>query len=240
MQISKNNISPTKVELVVRADQAILDKVKNHVLTDFAKNMNIAGFRKGHAPTALVERHADPSNLQNQFLDHAINDMYAEALTKEKLRPVAQPEVNVTKFVPFTSLEFKASVEVVGKITLPDYKKIKMEKKEDPTTEKDVDAVIEDLRRRDSAKKDVTRAAKDGDEVVIDFKGVDAKTKNPIAKADGTDYPLALGSNTFIPGFEPEIVGLKPGSEKTFTVTFPNDYSAAELQSKKVEFTVNI
>lgn len=240
MQITKNNISPTKVELVVSADQAFLDKVKDHVLADFAKNMSISGFRKGHAPKALVEKQADPSNLQSQFLDHAVNDMYVEALTKEKLRPVAQPEVNVTKFVPFSTLEYKATVEVVGEITLPDYKKIKMTKKVDPTTDKDVDAVIEDLRRRDSAKEDVTRAAKDGDEVVIDFKGVDAKTKEPITNADGDDYPLALGSSTFIPGFEPEIVGMKPGAEKTFPVTFPKDYGAKELQGKKVEFTVTV
>jgi trigger factor len=148
--------------------------------------------------------------------------------------------VNVTKFVPFTTLEFKATVEVVGKITLPDYKKIKMTKTVEKTTDKDVTAVLDDLRRRDSAKSDVERAAKDGDEVVIDFAGVDAKTKKTIDGATGTDYPLAIGSNTFIPGFEPELVGLKPGEEKTFDVTFPADYGSKELQSKKVSFTVTI
>jgi len=240
MQITKNNISPTKVELVLAADHELLDKVKDHVLSDFAKNMSVSGFRKGHAPKNLVEKNADPSRLQSEFLEHAVNDMYVEALSQEKLRPASQPEVNVTKFVPFTTLEFKAMVEVVGKITLPDYKNIKMKKETEPTTDKDVDAVIEDLRRRDSTKKDVTRAAKDGDEVVIGFKGVDAKTKEPIPGADGDDYPLVLGSNSFIPGFEPELIGMKPGVEKTFPVTFPKDYGAKELQGKKAEFTVTV
>jgi trigger factor len=240
MQTTKTQLSPTKVELTVVADQAFLDKTKDHVLSDVARNMNVAGFRKGHAPKALVEKTVDQGNLQAQFLDHAINDLYVEAVSGEKLRPVSQPEVNVTKFVPFTTLEFKATVEVVGKITLPDYKKIKMDKKVDPTADKDVTAVLDDLRRRDSIKSEVKRAAKDGDEVVIDFKGVDAKTKEPIDGGAGNDYPLTIGSNAFIPGFEPELVGLKPGEEKTFDVTFPAEYGVADLQNKKVSFTVTV
>jgi trigger factor len=240
MQTTKNQLSPTKVELTVIADQAFLDKVKGHILTDFAKSMNISGFRKGHAPKALVEKQADPAALQGQFLDHAVNDLYVDAVASEKLRPVAQPEVNVTKFVPFSTLEFKATVEVVGKITLPDYKKIKLAKKVEATTDKDVTAVIDDLRRRDSLKTEVKRAAKDGDETVIDFRGVDAKTKEPLEGGAGTDYPLVLGSNTFIPGFEPEVVGMKPDEEKTFNITFPADYGMEDLQNKKVSFTVKL
>jgi len=240
MQITLNNLAPTKVELTISADQALLDATKERVLADLAKDVNMAGFRRGHAPKALVEKNVDPTVLQSRFLDDAINDMYVEALTEQKLRPVAQPEVSVTKFVPFTELEFKATVEVVGKITLPDYKKIKLEKKVEATTDKDVTAVLDDLRRRDSKKEEVKRAAKDGDEVVIDFSGVDAKTKQAIEGATGGDYPLVLGSGTFIPGFEPELVGLKAGEEKTFDVTFPADYGSADLQNKKVTFTVKV
>jgi len=107
-------------------------------------------------------------------------------------------------------------------------------------TDKDVEAVLDDLRGRDAEKSEVKRAAKEGDEVVIDFSGVDAKTKAPIAGASGTDHPLGIGSNAFIPGFEPELIGLKAGQEKTFDITFPNDYGAAELQGKKVSFTVKV
>lgn len=240
MQITQKSLSPTKVELTITADQALLDRVHDHVLGDLARDVNMAGFRKGHAPKTLVEKNVDQSLLQSQFLDHALNELYGEALTEQKLRPVAQPEVNVTKFVPFSTLEFKATVEVVGKVTLPDYKKIKVAKTVEPTTAKDVDGVLDNLRQRDAEKKEVKRAAKDGDEVTIDFTGVDAKTKEPIAGADGNDYPLVLGSGAFIPGFEPELVGLKAGDEKTFDITFPKDYGAAELQNKKVSFTVTV
>jgi len=238
MQITRKDLAPTKVELTISADQAMLDTTKEHVLGDLSKDVNMAGFRKGHAPKALIEKNVDQNALQSRFLDHALNELYGAALVQEKLRPVAQPEVNVTKYVPFTELEFKATVDVVGKITLPDYKKIKVAKKVEATTDKDVTAVLDDLRRRDSSKEEVKRAAKEGDEVVIDFAGTDAKTKAPIAGGKGDDYPLVIGSNTFIPGFEPELIGLKAGDEKSFDVTFPKDYGSVELQNKKVTFTV--
>ncbi len=240
MQTTKNQISPTKVEMTITADQVFLDKVKDRVLGDLARNMSVAGFRKGHAPKAIVEKNANPDSLQQQFLEYAVNELYVEAMTTEKLRVAAQPEVNVTKFVPFTTLEFKAAVEVVGKITLPDYKVIRMAKKVEPTTDKDITAVLDDLRRRDSVKVEVQRAAKDGDDAIIDFKGVDAKTKEPISGGAGTDYPLSLGSNSFIPGFETAVVGMKPGEEKTFDVTFPDDYGVKDLQKKKASFTVTL
>lgn len=240
MQVTHQNLSPTKIELTIVASPEDLQPVKDHVLRDLQRDVNMTGFRKGHAPLALVEKNVDQATLQSRFLDHAINNLYGQAAVERRLRPVDQPQVNITKFVPFTTLEFTATVEVVGDIKLPDYKQIKVTKKVEPTTDKDVTAVLDDLRRRDGEKSEVTRAAKDGDELVIDFAGVDAKTKEAIQGATGTDYPLVIGSGTFIPGFEPELIGLKSGDEKTFDVTFPADYSAKELQSKKVSFTVTV
>jgi trigger factor len=240
MQITTKNSSPTKIELTIAADKAQMEATKNRVVADLAKTVNLAGFRKGHAPLALVEKNVDPATLQSQFLDHVINDLYVEAITQEKLRPVATPEVTVTKFVPFDTLEFTATVEVVGKITLGDYKKVTVVKKEEKVTAADVTAVIDDLRARDGKKEEVKRAAKDSDEVTIDFAGVDATTKEPLEGGKGDNYPLIIGSNTFIPGFEPELIGLKAGDEKTFDITFPKDYGAKELQNKKVTFTVTV
>lgn len=238
MQITLKSLAPTKVEVTITADTDFLAATKNHVLDDLAKDVNMAGFRKGHAPRALVEKNVDRATLESRFLDHAVNEMYGQAVQEHRLRVVAQPEFNITKFVPFTTLECKITAEVVGAITLPDYKKIKVAKKAAKATDKDVAEVLDNLRKRDSQKTDVERAAKDGDEVVIDFKGVDTKTKAAIDGAEGSDYPLVIGSNTFISGFEPELVGLKAGDEKTFTVTFPKDYPKADLQNAKVSFMV--
>lgn len=240
MQITLKKLNPTKVELVLLADEAQLDSAKAKTLRELGKDVSLAGFRKGHAPAHLVEKAVDQSLLQNNFLDTVLNDMYGQAIIEKRLRVVAQPEVSVTKFVPFSEVEMKATVEVVGEIKLTDYKKLRFTKKVEPTTDKDVDAVINDLLARDAEKKEAKKAAAEGDEVTIDFKGIDAKSKEAIAGAEGSDYPLIIGSNTFIPGFEPELIGLKAGDEKTFTVTFPKDYGAKELQNKKVEFTVTV
>lgn len=240
MQIKREQLNPTTVKLTITADQALMEDVKQHVLKHLARQMKLPGFRPGKAPLAIVERNADSSLLQTEFLDEALNRLYGAALEQEKLRPVAQPQVNLQKFVPFTDLEMSAEVEVIGDVKLPDYKKFRVSKKPVSVTEKDIDEVIENLRTRAAEKKDVERAAKDGDEVTIDFKGTDAKTKEPVKGAEGKGYPLALGSDTFIPGFEANIVGMKTGETKSFTLIFPADYGVKALQSRKVTFEVTV
>src|SRR5690348_13223148 len=102
MQITSKSLTPTKVELTIVADADFLATTKDHVLNDLAKDVNLAGFRKGHAPKALIEKNVDQGTFQSQFIEHALNDMYGQAVSDQRLRPVAQPEVNITKFVPFT------------------------------------------------------------------------------------------------------------------------------------------
>lgn len=240
MQVTKNNLSETKVQLVLTADADLLRSVKEETLRYVSTSMRLPGFRPGKAPLNLVEKNANPTTLQTEFLDRAMNRMYGDAIMQENLRPVAQPEVKINKFVPFDTLELEIEVAVVGAVTLPDYTKVKAAKKEVKITSKDVDEVIEQLKTRNADKKDVDRASKEGDQVWIDFVGVDANTSEPINGADGKDYPLALGSNTFIPGFEDNLIGVKAGDEKVFTLTFPKDYGVKALQSRKVTFTVTV
>lgn len=240
MQITRDNITPTKVKLTITADADLLAETKQEVLIRLARDVKVQGFRAGRAPLSVVEKNLDQSVYQTEFLDAAVNKLYVAALEEENLRPVNRPDVSISKFVPFTDLEVVAETEVIGKVTLPDYKKIKLALPVVKIDASDVNEVIENLRTRAAEKTDVVRAAKDSDEVTIDFAGVDAKTKEPIAGADGTDYPLVLGSNSFIPGFEDEVIGLKPGEDKTFDIVFPKDYGTKTLQNKKVTFTVTV
>jgi trigger factor len=240
MQVTKRQIDETKVQLHIVADAETLQKAKTEALDHIASSMRLQGFRAGKAPLSLVEKQADPRALQTEFLDRAMNAIYGMAIDQERLRPVAQPQVNIKKFVPFTTLEIEADVEVIGEVKLADYKKVKVAKQSAAVTAKDVDEVIDSLRVRAADKKDVDRPAKDKDQVWIDFVGTDAKTKAPVNGADGKDYPLVLGSNTFIPGFEPHLIGLKSGEEKTFDLTFPKDYGVAALQNRQVTFTVTV
>lgn len=240
MQTTRKQLTPTSVKLTITADAALLSAVKDDVLRRLARDAKLQGFRPGRAPLGVVEKNADPQVLQTEFLDEALNRLYASALDEQKLRPVSQPKASVTKFVPFTELEVELEVEIVGDITLPDYKKIKLAQKPVKVEAKDVEQVIADLRTRAADRKDVERAAKDGDQVYLDFAGRDARTDEAIAGADGQNYPLVLGSKSFIPGFEEELVGLKAGDNKEFTLTFPKDYGTTALQNRKVTFKVDI
>lgn len=240
MQVKKTQESDTKAIVTVVVDEKELAPIKTHVLGHFQSKVKVPGFRSGKIPAEVLEKHVDQQAFQAEFLDEGIQQLYVAAVNELKIRPVDGPQVSVKKFVPYTLLEFDATVEVVGDIKIPDYKKIKKTKPKAEVADKEIKEVVASLQQRSADKKDVDRAAKDGDQVWIDFTGVDAKTKEPVQGADGKDYPLVIGSNTFIPGFEPELVGMKAGEEKTFDITFPKDYGAVSLQSKKVTFTVSV
>lgn len=239
MHSELKKLSETKIQLTVSAVEEDLKPYKNKALEKLASQVKIPGFRGGKAPISLIEKNVDQTQLQTEFLDEALTGLYGEAASAQKVRPISRPEVNVKKFVPFTVLEFEVSTEIVGKIKLADYKKIKLAKDKAAVVAKDVDEVIKSLQKQVAEKKEVQRAAKKTDEVWIDFRGVDAKGV-PVNGADGKDYPLVLGSKTFIPGFEENIEGLKPGDEKTFTLTFPADYGVKTLANKKVTFTITV
>jgi trigger factor len=136
-------------------------------------------------------------------------------------------------------MEFKADVEILPAITLGDYKKLKASKEAADVADADVDEVIERMRQGLSEKKEVDRAAKNGDEVLIDFVGTDKDGKE-VAGATGRDYPLTLGSGSFIPGFEEGIVGKKASEHVDLPLTFPKDYHHKPLAGAQVTFGVDI
>jgi trigger factor len=239
MHIQKTVNSPTQVTLRIQAGEATLLPIKQQIVSVMSKNVKMPGFRNGKAPAALIEKNLDQNQLQTQFLDEAMTQLYALATQQENIRPVTRPDVKILKFVPFSELEFEVTTDVVSEIKLPDYTKVSVKKETPKVTAKDIDDVLESLKKRLAEKKEVTRASKQGDEVIIDFAGVDDKGK-PVNGADGKDYPLTLGSNQFIPGFEDNLVGLKPEGQKTFKLKFPADYGVKVLASKNVTFTVTI
>lgn len=239
MKLTRTDKTPTQVSLLIAADGDDLTPIKNHVLGHFATKVKVPGFREGTAPAALVEKHVDARALADEFIEHALNQLYGQAIDREKLRPAAKPEVHIKKFVPFTDLEFEAHLDIIGPIKLPDYKKLRLDKAKADVTPADVSSVIKSLQQRAAARKEVERPAKAGDEVVIDFKGRD-KAGKPVPGAEGKDYPLLLGSSNFIPGFEDELVGLNSGDKKSFTITFPKDYQVVALQAKPVTFSVEV
>ncbi len=239
MRVARQDNSPTNITLTVAGEAADLEPIRRHVLGHFKNTVKVPGFREGKAPLEMVEKYANQQRVMDEFMEHALNELYRRAVDDEQIRPVSTPNVKLKKFVPYTELEFEAETEIIGPAKLPDYKKLKLAKPKVDITAKDVNEVIKSLQTRLAARESVDRPAKDGDELIIDFSGSDSAGK-AIQGADGKDYPLILGSKQFIPGFEENLVGAKAGDTKKFDVTFPEDYGVTALRSKKVTFKVEV
>jgi len=238
MKTSVKNISDTKVELTITLDAEELAIAAQVATTKLARDVKVSGFRKGKTPIAVAAKNIDPSVLQEQTIDNAISKSVAEAFIKNELQALDRPVVEIKKFVPGETLEFTAETEILPKIKLGNYKKLKATIEKAVVEAKDVDEVIERIRNGLADKKEVKRAAINGDETIIDFVG----KKGGVAFDGGTgaDYALTLGSNQFIPGFEEGIVGHKPGETFDLKLTFPNDYNNADLKGAKVTFTTTL
>lgn len=238
MKTSVKNISDTKVELTITISPERLAIAEQVATTKLARDVKVAGFRKGKVPVAVAAKNIDPQVLQEAILDNAISKAVAEAFLENKIQALDRPAVEVKKYVPGETLEFTAEAEILPKITLGDYKKLKAKTEKVAVSEDEINEIIERMRKGFSEKKEVERAAKDGDETVIDFVG----KKDGVAFDGGTgnDYPLTLGSNQFVPGFEEGVLGHKPGETFDIELTFPADYGSAELKGAKVTFTTTL
>lgn len=239
MQVKQTTISKTRVSFNISTSPEEMTIIKDYIIKKLSNSVKVAGFRAGKAPLNVIEKHLDQQLLQSEFLDKAINDFYTKAVKESSVKVFGSPNITLTKFVPFTTLEFNAETDILSKIKLAEYKKIKKTKPKIKVETKDIQEVINSLKSRMAERKSQTRSSKIGDELIIDFDAVDTK-KQPIKGADGIDYPLVLGSDSFIPGFETNLVGVKANTEKTFTLTFPKNYDLKALANKKATFSVKV
>jgi len=238
MKTIVKHLSDTKVELTINLDAKDLKAAQQVALTKLAKSIKVPGFRKGNVPVSVAAKHVDPEMLAQQTLEDALSKAVAESYMNENIQALDRPAVEVKKYVPGSELEFTAEAEVLPKVTLGNYKKLKVTTKKVTVATKDIDEIIERMRAGFAEKKEVMRAAKMGDEASIDFVG----KKDGVAfdGGTGTDYDLTLGSNSFISGFEEGIVGKKPGDTFDLELTFPESYHVADLKGQKVTFTTTI
>lgn len=239
MKYTRKDLSDTKIQLTVTVDANELAEVRKLTVAKLIQNVKVPGFREGKVPPAVAEKQLDPDMLSQQLAEDAVNKSVIEALNAQDVQPLQRPEVEVTTFEPKEKLVYTAELEILPKITLGNYKNLKAEKEKASVSAKEINEVIERMRGGFAEKKEVDRAAKDGDEVWIDFDGTDTDGKL-VAGAAGTDYPLALGSNTFIPGFEEGLVGKKVADEFDLPLTFPESYHHKPLAGSKLNFKVKI
>ncbi len=239
MKITRTNPTPTNVILTITLSANELAGAEQVALVRLGEKVKVPGFRAGKAPVAMIKKQVSSDELDAQTMSDAINAAIPSAFDGEKVQPLQRPTVEVKKYVPGQELEFTAESEILPQIKLPNYKNLTVTKSKISVTAKDVDEVVERMRTSFAEKKEVKRAAKTGDEVTIDFEGIDAGGE-AFAGGSGKDYPLTLGSNTFIPGFEEGVAGKKADENFDLPITFPKDYHAAHLAGTDVTFKVSI
>jgi trigger factor len=238
MKTSVKHLSDTQIELTIILDAKELADAGTVALSKLSKTIKVPGFRKGKVPAAVAAKNVDPQALQDQLLEDAISKAVAQAFVAEKIQVLDRPNVEIKKFVTDESLEFTAVADVLPKVTLGDYKHLNITAEKTSVSAKEIDDIIDRMRKSFGEKKDVKRAAKDGDDTIIDFVG----KREGVAFDGGTGngYALTLGSHSFIPGFEEGIVGHKPGETFDLELSFPDDYHAADLKGATVVFTTTL
>lgn len=239
MQVTETKTEGLLHEFTVVVPAATIEEHVTGRLTEMSKTARLPGFRPGKVPVALLRKQYGPS-IMGEVLEHTVNETSQKAINDNKLTPAMQPKIEVTKFDEGGDLEYTMAVEVMPEIEMMDFSKLNLERM---IVKADEDEINKSLERLANAHKISTpiakpRESKTGDGVVIDFVGKVGGEEFPGGKAES--YVLELGSGSFIPGFEDQLVGVKPGDHVEVKVTFPKEYGAEDLAGKDAVFDVDV
>lgn len=216
-----------------------VDKALDQAFKKVVKQINVPGFRKGKVPRPIFEQRFGVKALYQDAVDILLPEAYGEAIEETGISPVAQPEINVTQIEKGKDFEFEATVTVEPEVQLGDYKGLEIEKQNSELTEEDLQEAIDHSlgHLADMVVKE-DGAVEENDTVNIDFDGYVDGEQFEGGQAEG--YDLEVGSGSFIPGFEDQLVGMKTGEEKDVVVTFPEEYHAEELAGKEATFKTKV
>lgn len=236
MKITKNKVGPAKYEVEAELDEKVWKEAQAKALDKEIAKVKIDGFRPGKAPKDLAKKHVDPAKVLSTAIDESLNPTFREVLKETGLVPFIQPTVDVAK-VSDTELTLKFVIVVSPEVKLGAYKGLNVEKEVPAVSDEELDADIKKLIESNASLVLAERESKVGDTVVIDFEGfVDGK---PFDGGKAENYSLELGSNTFIPGFEDQLVGKKAEDDVEVKVTFPEQY-VENLAGKEAIFKVKV
>ena len=239
MSLQVEKLEKNMAKLTIEASAEDFEKAIQKVYLKARGRINIPGFRKGKAPRKLIEKMYGTGVFYEDAANDLIPTAYAEALKDCDLEIVSRPEINVTQIESGKPFIFTAEVAVKPEVTLGEYKGVEVEKSDVEVTDEDINKEVDKERENNSRTIDVDdRAVESGDIIKLDFDGsVDGV---PFAGGKAENYTLTIGSGSFIPGFEDQLIGTKIGEEKDVTVTFPEDYHEKSLAGKEAVFKCKV
>ena len=232
--IEKNGNQAT---VVVEIDKELMEQGVNKAYLKARKNIMIPGFRKGKAPRKMIESMYGAHVFYEDGLEEIFPQVYEEAVVKQDLKAVGRPNLTDMQISNEGIVTLTLTTEVYPDVTLGDYKGLEVEKAEAVVTDEQVQAELDRMAQNVASTETVERAAEMGDTANIDFEGFDNGV--PFKGGKGDNFDLKLGSGSFVPGFEEQVVGMSAGEEKDINITFPEDYHA-ELAGKPVVFHVKL
>jgi trigger factor len=235
MQVSVETTQGLERRATITVPADIIDQEVKRLLKDEYRNRRINGFRKGKVPPNVLQK-LFGKEARARAASNLMQSKYFEAMMQEKINPVGMPAIEPKVNEEGKDLEFVATFEVYPEVKVEALDKLTVEKPTVEVTDKDVDNMLETLRKQHAGWKAVKRKSKKGERITIDFTGSIDGEEFEGGKA--TDFALELGEGRMIPGFEDEIIGMKAGEEKTITVTFPEDYHAENLKGKEAQFAI--
>ena len=237
LQVEKLEKNMAKLTIEVSADE--LEKALQNAYKKQKNKISMPGFRKGKVPRQMVEKMYGADVFYEDAANALIPQAYSEAYDECDLQIVSQPEIDITQIEKGKPFIFTALVATRPEVTLGEYKGLEVDKVSTRVTQKEVDAKIQEEAEKNAREIVVTdRPVADGDEVILDFEGfVDGEA---FEGGKGENYPLTIGSGSFIPGFEEQLIGAEAEKEVEVKVTFPEDYHAEELKGKEAVFKCTV
>ncbi len=239
MSTTVEKISSNKVKLSFDIDAAKFDEAMGKAYIKVRGHVNVPGFRKGRAPRKLIENMYGEAVFYDEAFDMIFDEVYGPAIEENRLEIVDRPEIDIQQIGSGKNLQFTCEVYVVPDVTLGEYKGVSVKKQVTEVTDAQVDAKVEEERSKQASEVSVDdRPVKDGDTVNLDYAG----SVDGVASDGGTaeGQTLKIGSHSFIPGFEEQMVGMSIGEEKDLDVAFPESYHAEELAGKAAVFHVKV
>ena len=239
MSTTVEKIASNKVKLSFDVDSAKFDEAMGKAYLKVRNQVTIPGFRKGKAPRKMIENMYGEGVFYDEAFELIFDEVYGPAVDENKIEVVDRPEIDIQEIGAGKNLKFTCEVFVKPDVTLGEYKGVSVKKETTVVTDVEVDARVEEERNKQATETEVEgRAVIEGDTVNLDYAG----TVDGVAFAGGTaqDQTLKIGSGSFIPGFEEQMIGMNIGEEKDLQVTFPEKYHAEELAGKAAVFHVKV
>ena len=240
MKVTTEKIENQQVVLEITVPAEELEKAYAQAFKNISKQVNIPGFRKGKAPKKMVEKHVGVEYIMDEAFKTVYNASFGEAVDESKQVPGSRVDLEEVQLELGKDVIYKTTFTAKPEVKLGQYKEVKVAKADTTVSDADVDAQLARMldRQADMVEAEEGAAVENGNFITLDFKGtVDGEA---FAGGESKDYPLEVGSNSFIPGFEEQLVGMKVGEEKDVNVTFPEDYHSEELKGKAAVFACKV